>query len=434
MWGRMTPSGEEAAVPSIPKQFTSVRRLETTLNSIVTVVTTADGSAAVLKQPAPSNTRRRRFEREVTAMKAFAGEHTMPVLDFHPDYEWYTMPVADGTLADRPVHGDVPFALDVLTGITESLRPAHELGQVHRDLKPHNVLWLEPDGQPGRWVVADFGEVRNQPGLTTNPLTRTTDRVGSYGWAAPEQMFTAHLATPTADVFAAAAIVSWLLTEVPPAGGQVLPPNQAVLAGVIARATRRNPSDRYPNLDAFAEALRDAELQSEEQADVRDLIDAESFEQLSDRLAADATHPTEIARDFPGLTLPNLHRWYSADPGGFVDGTLAAVGRVCASGISGRDVTAFLSRTVDVLRVLQAHNRFDDVRELTSAVAAAIERFDQWDAARDLVRFIGAIKGDAAHAVEVGLRAANSWDYLRSFAQDRWERHDDSDLLRALRK
>lgn len=55
---------------------------------------------------------------------------------------------------------------------------------------------------------------------------------------------------------------------------------------------------------------------------------------------------------------------------------LARYWRICASGISGRDVTAFLSRTVDVLRVLQAHHRYDDVRELTSAAAAAIERFD----------------------------------------------------------
>jgi serine/threonine-protein kinase len=418
----------------IPNHFRAVRELDSTLNSVVTLVTTSEGSEVVLKQPSPSKARQRRFKREVNAMRQFAGPNTMPVLDHSANFAWYTMPVAEATLAERPIHGDLPFALTILDAICESLRPAHAIGQVHRDLKPHNILWLVDD-QPGRWVVADFGEVRNEPGLTTNPLTRTSDRVGTDGWAAPEQTLTGHNVTPAADVWAAAAVVSWLLTESAPGGGQVPPPKASHLAGVIVKATRRNPNDRYPSLDAFAAALRDAQAVEDANVTLQGAIDEEDFEQLSKLISDDGTHPSEIANHLPSLTLHQLHRWYEADPGGFCAGILAAVERVAASDMNSKNTSPLLTRGVDAIRVLLKHRRFDDVRELTTAVSEATVRFTQWTPAKELVQLIGSVKAPAAaDAVDVGLRVAGARDYLRSFAQDKWERDEDSDLLRGLRK
>lgn len=417
----------------IPNQFRRVEELDRTLNSIVTIVATSDGSEVALKQPSPSKGRQRRFKREVTAMRRFAGTHTMPVLDHDESFCWYTMPVAEATLAKQPTYGDFQFALTILDAICESLRPAHAIGQVHRDLKPHNILWLIDD-EPGRWVVADFGEVRNEPGHTTSPLTRTSDRVGTDGWAAPEQTLTAHSVTPAADVFAAAAIMSWLLTKAAPGGGVVTAPEEPHLAGIIMKATRRNPNDRYPSLDAFAAALREAQADDDALITLEGVIDDEDYGRLSRLIGDDETHPSEIAKHMPTMTLRQLHRWYDTDPGGFVAGTLNGVERVATSNLASKTTGPLLARTVDVIRVLIEHRRFDDVRELTIAVSEAIVRFQQWKPATELVHLIRAVRGPAADAIDIGLRAAGARDYLRPFAQNEWDREDDSDLLRSLRK
>ncbi|TPG05143.1 protein kinase domain-containing protein [Curtobacterium flaccumfaciens] len=418
----------------IPNQFRPLAELDRTLNSVVTLVATSDGAEVVLKQPSPSKMRQRRFKREVTAMRQFAGSHTMPVIDHDDHFAWYTMPVAEATLAKRPHHGDLQFALIVLDAIRESLRPAHELGQVHRDLKPHNILWLIGDDEPGRWVIADFGEVRNEPGQTTTPLTRNSDRVGTDGWAAPEQTLTAHTVTPAADVFAAAAIVSWLLTEAAPGGGLVPVPAAPHLAGIIVKATRRNPTDRYPDLDTFAAALRQAQAEDEAQVTIESVIDDEDYERISVVIGDDDTHPSEIAKHLPTVTLHQLHRWYDIDPGGFVAGTLTAVERVAASNLASKTTGPLLTRAVDAIRVLIKHRRFDDVQELTTSVSEAIVQFDQWKSATELIHLVKVVRGPAANAVDVGLRAAGARNYLRSFAQNEWDRDDDSDLLRGLRK
>jgi len=420
-------------MPPIPSQFRAIEELDSTLNSVVTRVATPDGAEVVLKQPSPSKGRRRRFEREVTAMRRFAGQHTMPILDHDETFAWYTMPVAEATLAQQPKHGDLEFALTILDAICESLRPAHAIGQVHRDLKPHNILWLVDD-EPGRWVVADFGEVRNEPGRTTRPLTRSSDRVGTDGWAAPEQTLTAHTVTPAADVFAAAAIVSWLLTEAAPGSGQVTAPHETHLAGIILKATRRNPTDRYADLDAFASALREAQADDDADVTLERVIAERDYERLTGLIGHDNTHPSEIAKHVPAVTLNQLHLWYDTDPGGFVAGTLTAVERVAGSNTAPKSTDPLLIRAVDAIRVLIKHRRFDDVRELTIVVSAAIVQFDQWKSATALIHLIKAVNGPAANAIDVGLRTAGAREYFRQAARNEWDRDDDSDLLRSLRK
>ncbi len=88
------------------------------------------------------------------------GAHLIPVLDYaHLDGELLlVMPLADYSLADRISDvgqlssGEVrAMLLDVAQGMQELVAA----GVLHRDIKPHNILWYR-----GHWCLADFGTSR----------------------------------------------------------------------------------------------------------------------------------------------------------------------------------------------------------------------------------------------------------------------------------
>jgi serine/threonine protein kinase len=99
-------------------------------------------------------------EREVEIARQLRdaqGAHLIPVLDYaHLDGELLlVMPLADYSLADRvsdvgQLSSDEVRAmlLDVAQGMQELVAA----GVLHRDIKPHNILWYR-----GHWCLADFG-------------------------------------------------------------------------------------------------------------------------------------------------------------------------------------------------------------------------------------------------------------------------------------
>ncbi len=122
----------------------------------------------------------------------------------HPDVATvYESGVADGIayLAMRFVEGDTlakriaaeppPATRDAIDRllafferIARALHAAHELGIVHRDVKPGNVIVTET-GDP---VVVDFGLARDVDGDDDVPLTVTGDVFGTPHYMSPEQL------------------------------------------------------------------------------------------------------------------------------------------------------------------------------------------------------------------------------------------------------
>ncbi|CAL9541325.1 Serine_threonine-protein kinase PknD [Streptomyces sp. enrichment culture] len=160
---------------------------------------------------------RARFRREVDAARRVGGAWTAPVLDADPDARipWVATAYAAGpslaaAVTDTgPLPGPTVRALGA--GLAEALAAVHELGLVHRDVKPSNVL-LTLDGP----LLIDFGIARATDG--TASLTSTGVSVGSPGYMSPEQILGKGV-TGAADVFSLGAVLAYAATGRPPFPG-----------------------------------------------------------------------------------------------------------------------------------------------------------------------------------------------------------------------
>ncbi|MDX3243609.1 serine/threonine-protein kinase [Streptomyces sp. ME18-1-4] len=161
---------------------------------------------------------RARFRREVEAARRVGGAWTAPVLDADPEatIPWVATGYAAGpSLAAAVTSGGGPLpetSVRVLgAGLAEALTTVHELGLVHRDVKPSNVL-LTVDGP----LLIDFGIARATDG--TASLTSTGVSVGSPGYMAPEQIL-GKGASGASDVFSLGAVLAYAATGRPPFPG-----------------------------------------------------------------------------------------------------------------------------------------------------------------------------------------------------------------------
>jgi tRNA A-37 threonylcarbamoyl transferase component Bud32 len=154
----------------------------------------------------------------------------------------------------------------ILERCCDALSYANANGVIHRDLKPANILM----GADGEAKVADFG-------VAFSNLTFDTTRsmvVGSPAYMAPEQLEGKH-ASMKSDMYAMGIVLYKMLTGALPfnaatplelarrivAGG--LPPPGASRPGlppqldaIFAKATARNPDERYETWEDFAAELR----------------------------------------------------------------------------------------------------------------------------------------------------------------------------------
>ncbi|MFG2790572.1 serine/threonine-protein kinase [Streptomyces sp. NPDC048419] len=160
---------------------------------------------------------RARFRREVEAARRVGGAWTAPVLDADPEASvpWVATGYAAGPSLAAAVTDGGPLpahSVRVLgAGLAEALVAVHELGLVHRDVKPSNVL-LTLDGP----LLIDFGIARATDG--TASLTSTGVSIGSPGYMSPEQIL-GKGATGAADVFSLGAVLEYAATGEPPFPG-----------------------------------------------------------------------------------------------------------------------------------------------------------------------------------------------------------------------
>ena len=145
-------------------------------------------------------------------------------------------------------------AVDIVAQAADALAAAHDLGIVHRDVKPSNLLI----DRAGQVRVCDFGIARLQSGATRSSASHTL--VGTPVYMAPEQA-RGRATGPAADQYALGIVLFELLAgKVPfdadtpvaiamahisdeaPALPSAVP---AGVAATVARTLAKDPADRF---------------------------------------------------------------------------------------------------------------------------------------------------------------------------------------------
>jgi serine/threonine protein kinase len=233
----------------------------------------------MLPQHAVDTEARERFLREARAAAAVSSDHVVTIFDVDEKQgvPFIAMEYLLGYPLDQylRVNGELPLAQIFRIGRETALglTAAHELGLVHRDVKPGN-LWLE--APHGRVKLLDFGLARAQNDethLTTSGLV-----VGTPAFMSPEQARGWKL-DGRSDLFSLGvmlfrlatgkmpfngtttmAVLTSLAVDIPPLARQLKADVPEALEAIIAKLLAKDPAERYQTAWEVAEALRAAEL------------------------------------------------------------------------------------------------------------------------------------------------------------------------------
>ncbi|WEO96372.1 protein kinase [Streptomyces sp. FXJ1.172] len=223
---------------------------------------------------------RERFRREAQAVAKLTHTNIVSVFDTGEDdlgglaTPYIVMEYVEGrplgSVLDENIrqYGAMPAdkALKVTADVLAALEISHEMGLVHRDIKPGNVMMTKR----GVVKVMDFGIARAmQSGVTS--MTQTGMVVGTPQYLSPEQALGRGV-DARSDLYSVGIMLFQLVTgrlpfdadsplaiayahvqEEPVAPSSInrsLPP---AVDALVARALKKNPNERFPT----AEAMRD---------------------------------------------------------------------------------------------------------------------------------------------------------------------------------
>ena len=215
-----------------------------------------------------------RFLQEARAAARLLHPNIVTVFDVgEQDGVYYiVMQFVDGVPLDEILRREGPLPPErtaaLIAQVASALEAAHQVGLVHRDVKPANIL-VKADDQA---VLTDFGIAR---ALSGTHLTRTGMMIGTPGYISPEQVRGQEVG-PAADQYALAVVAYELLAGRPPftgdpttllhahayepppplrAGNPRIPP---AVEAVVLRGLSKDPAQRWSSVGEFARQLQAA--------------------------------------------------------------------------------------------------------------------------------------------------------------------------------
>jgi tRNA A-37 threonylcarbamoyl transferase component Bud32 len=236
----------------------------------------------VLREDLAASLGSTRFLREIQIAAQLQHPNILPLLDSGeargPDgsgpYLFYVMPFVPGqSLRERLAReGELPVheAVRLLVEVTDALAHSHQMGVVHRDIKPDNVM------MSGRHaLVTDFGVAKAISEATgRNTITTLGVAVGTPTYMSPEQASADPHIDHRSDIYAVGVMAYEMLTGRPPFTGatpqQVLAAHvteapdpvskrrqaiSAPLEQIVMRCLAKRPADRFQSAEELLQLL-----------------------------------------------------------------------------------------------------------------------------------------------------------------------------------
>ena len=203
-----------------------------------------------------------RFEREAQAATALAHPNIVEIYDVgdYKGHHYIVMEYVRGMTLKQVIRERGPLlneeAVDIMKQLTSAVSEAHNRGIIHRDIKPQNVI-VKADGSV---KILDFGIAMAKGSMQ---LTQANNVMGSVHYLAPE-LARGESASPQSDIYALGIVLYEMLAgDVPFKAEQAVqvalrhmrekvpsvrianPTVPQSIDNIIARATAKNPADRY---------------------------------------------------------------------------------------------------------------------------------------------------------------------------------------------
>lgn len=224
---------------------------------IVKELNTASGTVArkelLLTQDDAENIKlKRRFRREVEYQAQLSHRNVVSILDSDLTCEtpWFTMPLAICSLGNEASNGirmTDTMKVFAFRMIMNGVEYIHQSGQIHRDLKPDNILRFATSYRHYVYAVSDFGLVAGVGGNNTTALTMTNTAMGTINYMPFECYQDAKRATEQSDIYSMGVILKFILD-----GSYGVPfaerTSTSIFSRIISKCTKENPRARYANV------------------------------------------------------------------------------------------------------------------------------------------------------------------------------------------
>ncbi|WP_342389052.1 Stk1 family PASTA domain-containing Ser/Thr kinase [Salinicoccus bachuensis] len=214
-----------------------------------------------------------RFQREVESTIHLAHPNIVSVLDVDESEEYHLLvtEVVHGPTLKEFIRDNHPVAVEEAIRISEmtlrGIRHAHNAGIIHRDIKPQNILMNEAQ----QIKITDFGIAK---ALSDTKMTETNQVMGSVQYISPEQA-KGQKTDERTDIYSFGIVLYELLTGTLPFDGEtavsvalkhISEPLPEIshhrqipedLAHIVYRCTKKDPYDRYRQVDEILHDLND---------------------------------------------------------------------------------------------------------------------------------------------------------------------------------
>ncbi len=225
----------------------------------------------------------RRFFLEASTAAKLTHANTVTIFDYgkadNDEIYYIAMEYIEGrTLSSVLQEGPLPEerVRNIAAQICRSLREAHGLGVVHRDLKPGNIMLTDKGDERDSVKVLDFGLVKD---VTNDAENHTQEGIfmGSPKYMAPEQILGLAL-TARADVYSLGIMLFEMLTGRVPydRGGaniatlmahvnepipnmRSMAPNAVIspqMEAIVYRCLEKDPARRYASMSSLLLAIK----------------------------------------------------------------------------------------------------------------------------------------------------------------------------------